>query len=168
MGATTAMGVAALGRRRAWLGAVAAVVLLVPSLANFRNFDGLGVQPDGSYDSLTALRHLGPGTWTDPDAARRAADPQLGGLVDGLRAATGSPERSHLRTNDGRLIFFAPEHFTVDPSVPSTCEELAGIDAVALLIKYTQPADLTRLAALPCVEPVAGAPGSYAVYRVTG
>jgi hypothetical protein len=45
MGATTAMGVAALGRRRAWLGAVAAVVLLVLSLANFRNFDGLGVQP---------------------------------------------------------------------------------------------------------------------------
>jgi hypothetical protein len=166
LAATTAMGVAALAARRAWLGALAAVVLLVLALANFRNFDGLGVQPDGSYDSLSALRHLGPGTWTDPHAARRAADPQLGGLVDGLRAATGSPQAARLRTNDGRLIFFSPEHFTVAPTLPGSCADLADIDAVALLIKYAPPADLQRLTELPCVRPVAGAAGSYAVYGV--
>jgi len=145
---------------------VAMVVLLVLAVANFRNFDGLGVQPDGSYDSLTALRHLGPGTWTDPDAARTAADPQLGGMVAGLRTATASLATSALRSNDGRMIFFSPEHATVDPAIPTGCEQLRGIDAIALLIRYAAPDDLRRLGALPCVRPVAGQGGSFAVYAV--
>jgi hypothetical protein len=164
VGATLAMGVAGLATWRAWAGAAAVLALLGLAVLNFRNYDGLGVQPDGSYSSLTALRELTPSTWTDPDAARRAADPQLGGLVEAARAAR--PPGGTLRSNDGRMIFFFLEVLTVDPSVPLRCVDVGDADALALLTNHVTPADQATLGRLPCLRPVAGVPSSYAAYRV--
>jgi hypothetical protein len=164
VGATLAMGVAGLATWRAWAGAAAVVVLLGVAVLNFRNYDGLGVQPDGSYSSWTALRKLTPGTWTDPDAARRAADPQLGGLVEGARAAR--PPGGLLRSNDGRMIFFFLEDVTIDPNVPLRCVDVGDVDALAVLTNHVSAADQATLGRLPCLRPVAGVPSSYAAYRV--
>ncbi|MEZ5123658.1 MAG: hypothetical protein R2736_19145 [Solirubrobacterales bacterium] len=162
--AVVAMGVAGLATWRAWAGAAALLVVLGLAVLNFRNFDGLGVRPDGSYSSLTALRKLTPSTWTDPDAARRAADPQLGGLVEGARAAR--PAGGQLRSNDGRMTFFFLGDVTIVQTVPLRCADVGDVAALALLTNHVPPADQATLGRLPCLEPVAGVPSSYAAYRV--
>jgi 4-amino-4-deoxy-L-arabinose transferase-like glycosyltransferase len=161
MGGVMAMGVAGLAQRRAWLGAAAILLLVALTALNFRNYDALGSRPDGSLNSLRALRELGPSTWTDPDAARSAADPQLGGLVADTRAAR--PAGKRVWTNDGRMIFYFLEQTTAtDP--PHSCSELGGYGVVSLLLNVAAPFDASSF---PCLTPVRVVPGSYGVWRVT-
>jgi hypothetical protein len=160
MGAVMAMGVAGLAVRRGWLAAAAILLLVGLSLLNFRNYDALGSRPDGSLNSLRALKELKPSVWTDPDAARIAADPQLGGLVADTRSAR--PAGKRVWTNDGRLIFFFLEQTTAtDP--PKDCAELRGYGVLSLLLNGAAPFDPS---VYPCLTPAKVVPGSYGVWRV--
>jgi 4-amino-4-deoxy-L-arabinose transferase-like glycosyltransferase len=160
MAAVAAMGIAGLATRRAWLGAGAILLLLALAVLSFRTFDGLGARPDGSISSLRALKELTPSTWTNPDAARSAADPQLGGLVADTRATRGAGER--VWTNDGRMIFYFLDQTTVTQP-PTDCAQLHGYGVVALLGNVATPFDASGFR---CLTPVRVVPGSYAVYRV--
>jgi hypothetical protein len=160
MGGLLAVGVAGLGARRAWLGVAGVALVLVLAVVNFRNFDGLGARPDGSINSLRAFRELTPSTWLHPDRARVAADPQLGGEVDGLRRALAPGAR--LRSNDGRMIFFAVDRADIGPP-PTSCAELRDAGALVLLLNVPEPFDPTGFA---CLQPVVGEAGSYGVWRV--
>lgn len=161
LGGVLAMGVAGL-RRRA-VGAAAAAVVLALGLAvlDVRNYDGLGPRPDGTVDSLRALRDLTPSTWTDPARARIAADPQLGGEVADARAARAA-SAGRVWTTDGRLGFFFLDDATVRQP-PARCAQLHGYRVVAVLLNVPAPFDATKL---PCLRAVRVVPGSYAVYRV--
>jgi hypothetical protein len=156
-----AMGVAALAIRSAWLAAAAVIVVALMGVLDLRNFDGLGVQPDGSANAWRALVHLTPDTWLDPDAARTVADPQLGGMVDAIDREL--PADGRLASNDGRMIYYAPNRADIG-DVPAGCGDLRGDDVLALLLNGAQPFDASRL---DCLEPVDVVPGSYGVWRVT-
>jgi hypothetical protein len=159
MGAVMAMGVTGLARRSDWLAAGAMLLLLLLAVLNFRNYDALGSRPDGSLNSLRALKELKPSIWTDPQAARIAADPQLGGLVADTRATRQPGQR--VWTNDGRLIFYFLEQTTAtDP--PQDCEQLRGYGVVALLLNGASTFD----ASFPCLTPIRVVPGSYGVWKV--
>ncbi|HEY8583838.1 MAG TPA: hypothetical protein VIL49_12855 [Capillimicrobium sp.] len=157
-----AVGIAGLRERvRAGWAVVAAVAVVVALAAlDLRNLDGLGARPDGTINSLRALSELTPATWADPDEARRAADPQLGGLVVDSRAAR--PPGGRVLTNDGRLGFYFGTSVDVAPP-PQTCADARGYRVVTVLLNVPEPFD----GQLPCLEPVSVQPGSYAVYRVT-
>jgi hypothetical protein len=161
MAAVLAMGIAGLAVRRAWVAAAAILLLVGLGVLNFRNYDALGSRPDGSLNSLRALKELKPSVWTDPDAARIAADPQLGGLVAETRAAR--PPGKRVWTNDGRLIFYFLEQTTAtDP--PKDCAELRGYGVLSLLLNVAAPFDASTY---PCLTPAKVVPGSYGVWRVT-
>jgi hypothetical protein len=159
MAGVMAMGVAGLAVRRAWVAAAAILLLVGLSVLNFRNYDALGSRPDGSLDSLRALKELKPSVWTDPDAARIAADPQLGGEVADTRATRRAGER--VWTNDGRLIYYFLEQTTADQP-PGDCSELVGYGVLTVLMNGA-PFDASRY---PCLTPVRVVPGSYGVWRV--
>jgi len=156
-----AMGVAALASRSALIAAAAVVVVVGMAALDLRNFDGLGVRPDGSVNAVRALRELGPSTWLNPDKARVAADPQLGGMVDAIDASL--PAAGRLATNDGRMIYYAPNRADVG-AAPVSCKELGDAAVLALLLNGAEPFDATKL---DCLAPVAVVPGSYGVWRVT-
>jgi hypothetical protein len=159
-GAVVAMGVAGL-RTRSALAAAAAVVLLVGlATLDLRNFDALGARPDGTINSVRAVRDLTPGTWLHPARAREAADPQLGGEVAAIASAL--PPGGKVMTNDGRLGFYWLGRVTVGQP-PQRCADLRGTDVLALLLNVPQPFDASRFR---CLTPVRVVPGSYAVYRV--
>jgi 4-amino-4-deoxy-L-arabinose transferase-like glycosyltransferase len=162
--AVAAMGVAGLATRRSWAAAAAVFLLIGLALLNFRNFDGLGVQPDGSYDAVSALRKLGPSTWLHPDKARSAADAQLGGEVVAARAAR--PPGGILQANDGRITFYFLDDLVIDPVLPADCAALGSAKALALITRGIPAADQAKLGRLPCLTPVGVVPDSYAVYRV--
>jgi len=131
---------------------------------DLRNLDGLGTRPDGSNNSVRALRHLPPAAWFDRERARTAADPQLGGLLGAARAATPRGER--LITNDGRMTFFFRDRVQVG-GIPDSCAGLRGYGAVALLTHVFTQAEFDRLDRLKgCLRETASVPGSYAVFRV--
>jgi 4-amino-4-deoxy-L-arabinose transferase-like glycosyltransferase len=156
-----AMGVAGLATRSAVVAALAVVVIALMGVLDLRNFDGLGVRPDGSVNATRALRELTPDTWLDPNAARVAADPQLGGMVDAVRASL--PPDGRLASNDGRMIYYAPNRADVG-AAPSSCAVLGDADVLALILNGAEPFDPTSL---DCLEPVSVVPGSYGVWRVT-
>jgi hypothetical protein len=160
MGAVLAMGVAGLAVRRSWLAAAAILLLVGLALLNVRNYDALGSRPDGSLNSLRALKELKPSVWTDPDAARIAADPQLGGMVADTRATRPAGQR--VWTNDGRLIFYFLQQTTAT-NPPSDCSQLRGYGVLSLLLNFGEPFDASRY---PCLTPVRVVPGSYGVWRV--
>jgi hypothetical protein len=161
-GIVLAAGVAGLATRAAWAAAAAVVVLLGLAALDFRNFDGLGARPDGSINSLRAFRELTPGTWLHPNQARVAADPQLGGEVEGLRAALAPGAR--LASNDGRMIYYALDRADIGPP-PADCADLGDAGALVLLLNMPEPFDPTGFA---CLQPVAGEAGSYGAWKVTG
>jgi hypothetical protein len=160
MGAVVAMGVAGLAIRSAWMAAGAMLLLLLLALLNFRNYDALGSRPDGSLNSLRALKELKPSIWTDPDATRIAADPQLGGLVADTRATREPGQR--VWTNDGRLIFYFLQQTTATEP-PRDCAQLRGYGVVSLLLNGASTFDASRF---PCLTPVRVVPGSYGVWKV--
>jgi 4-amino-4-deoxy-L-arabinose transferase-like glycosyltransferase len=162
--AILAMGVAGLATRRVAAGAAAVLLVIALAVLDFRNYDGLGLQRDGSYNAVSALRHLGPSTWFDADKARSAADPGLGGEVVAARAAR--PPGGQLLANDGRMIFFFLRDIEVRGGAPADCASLRGKQAVALLTSFMPQADAERVNGLPCLTAVAVSPGSYAAYRV--
>lgn len=158
-----AMGVAALAVRSAWLGAGAVVVVLLMGVLDLRNFDGLGVRPDGSANAVRALVHLTPDTWLHPNKARAVADPQLGGEVAAVQA--NLPPGGTLMSNDGRMIYYAPNRARIGDA-PTTCAEVRGADVLSLLANVPLPEELPTLTT--CLQMVAAEPGSFAVWRVTG
>lgn len=162
--ATISMGVAGLATRKAAAAAAAVVLLIALAVLDFRNYDGLGLNASGDYNAVTAFRHLGPSTWLHADKARSAADPQLGGEVVAARKAR--PPGGALLANDGRMIFFFLHDIEVRGGVPTTCADVTGKRAVAVLTNIVPPADAAELNRLPCLSPVAVVPGSYAAYRV--
>jgi len=160
IGGVAAMGVAGLATRWRWLAAAAIVLMLGLALLDLRNYDGLGARPDGTISSFRALRELTPGTWFDPDEARIAADPQLGGLVVDLRAAHRPGDR--VLTNDGRMGFYFLDEVTV-AQPPESCADLEDYAVLGVLLNVPTPFDPTGF---DCLEPVRVVPGSYAVFRV--
>lgn len=161
IGGVAAMGLAGLASRWRWAAVGAIVVMLGLALLNLRNYDGLGARPDGTINSFRALKELTPGTWFDPAEARIAADPQLGGLVVGIRAAREG-RGGRVLTNDGRLGFYFLRDATVTQP-PASCADLEGYDVLAVLLNLPVPFDPTGF---DCLEPVRVVPGSYAVYAV--
>jgi hypothetical protein len=144
------------------------VLLLGLAVLDLRNYDGLGARPDGTVNSVRALRELTPSTWLHPDAARRAADPQLGGLVDATRAAR--PSGGRVMTNDGRLPFYFLDETDVVAPLPS-CEQLPGHRVLALIVNGFGPAEVEGLTALTrCrgvrLVPGTSIPGSFATYGI--
>jgi 4-amino-4-deoxy-L-arabinose transferase-like glycosyltransferase len=156
-----AMGVAALAARSAWLAAAAVLVVLLMGVLDLRNFDGLGVRTDGSVNAARALADLTPSTWLHPNAARVAADPQLGGMVDAIDASL--PPDGRLASNDGRMIYYAPDRADI-AGMPTSCADLGDDDVLALILNGAEPFDASQL---DCLKPVAVVPGSYGVWRVT-
>jgi hypothetical protein len=175
LGTVTAMGVvsvrAVVAVRGPLLATAALALLLVAALADLRNLDAIGVRPDGSVSLLRGLADLKPSTWTDPDAARDAADPQLGGLVTGLRSAVApAGAGATIVTNDGRMPFYFQQPLGYATPLPS-CRQLRGADALGLLLNTFGPADYAKLKALDAcpgitLQPIASTAGSYAVWRV--
>jgi hypothetical protein len=163
VGGVIAMGVAGLATHWRTVAAGAIVLVLALAVLDLRNFDGLGAQPGGTINAFQALPHLTPATWTDPDAARTVADPQLGGLVQNARAARRPGDR--LWTNDGRMIFFFLNNLQVSGPTPTRCDELQGSSVVAMLLNVGQPIDPSTL---PCLKTVRVASGLYGVWRVSG
>jgi hypothetical protein len=169
MATVVAAGIAGLRVRGSLLAAAGVALLLVIAVADLRNLAALGSRPDGSINSVRALRDLTPSTWFDADKARAAADPQLGGLVNGIREARRPGDR--VVTNDGRLLFYFLDDADVLAPVPG-CAELRRYGVVALLTNVfgaDEAAQLAKLQRCPGVRltPVAATPGSYAVFRVT-
>jgi hypothetical protein len=139
------------------------IVVLLMGVLDLRNFDGLGVQPDGSANAFRALVHLTPDTWLHPNKARSVADPQLGGEVAAVKADL--PPGGTLMSNDGRMIYYAPDRATIG-APPTTCAEVQGADLLVLLANVPLPQEIPTLTT--CLEPVASEQGSYAAWRVVG
>jgi hypothetical protein len=148
---------AAAARGALAVGAVAAIALLAAVL-NLRSFDGLGVRPDGTISAGRALADFQLSDLGHPERMRALADPQLAGLLAGLREAAGRD--GALVTSDGRMIFFFGARATV--RVPESCADVRGFAAAGLLGNVAAP--LPALSG--CGRVVASVPGSYTVYAI--
>lgn len=181
---TTAAAGAAL--RRPVAGAAVVAMIALVGLADLRNLDALGSQPDGSISAWTAVRELGVSGWFDREAARHAADPALAEEIAAVRASL--PPGGRVLSTDGRLGFFWP--YQLSHERLGDCGSLRDVDVFVLITSTLSALDEERREDLPassrreldrgpagavsywkaCPDPrlelTAERAGAYAVFRV--